>query len=264
MAKKKSGIKVDLSNVQSGSKTVPEGNYQVKLSKAEIDKSQSGNDYIKMEFTITEGDRKGSKLFHNCSLQPQALFNLKSVLEALGFEIPGKAFDLDLSDILGLTCEVEVSHELYEGKKKARITEFIDPEGGSDDDSDDEVDITEVVEGLDSKDLKKLAKELGIKAKGKSDEDLVDEISEEDEEEVQSALEELGLMPEEDEEEEGEDEEDEEDEEEAEDEEEEDDTDYSEMTLKELKAEAKERGLKVKKGMDKDEIIELLEEDDEE
>ena len=48
------------------------------------------------------------------------------------------------------------------------------------------------------------------------------------------------------------------------DEDEEDEVDYSEMSLSELKAECKDRGLKVKKGMDKDDLIELLEEDDEE
>ena len=51
----------------------------------------------------------------------------------------------------------------------------------------------------------------------------------------------------------------------AEDEEDEDeDQDYSEMSLSELKAECKDRGLKVKKGMDKEDLIEILEEDDEE
>lgn len=60
------------------------------------------------------------------------------------------------------------------------------------------------------------------------------------------------------------DEDDEEDEDEDEEEEDEEENDYESMTLKELKAEAKDRGLKVKKGMSKDDIIEMLEEDDEE
>ena len=36
------------------------------------------------------------------------------------------------------------------------------------------------------------------------------------------------------------------------------------MSLSELKAECKDRGLKVKKGMSKEDLIEMLEEDDEE
>lgn len=259
MAKKRTkGISVDLSNVESGRKTVPEGNYNVKLTKSEVQESSSGNSYISMEFTVQDGKCKGSKLFHNCSLQPQALFNLKSVLEALGFEIPGKAFDLDLSEIIGLSCEVEVSHEIYEGKKKARITEFINPDEGGDEqegDGDDE-DLTEVLEDLDESDLKKVAKKLGIKTKGKDSDDIIDEIlegAEEDDSELREILEEMGLLESE-----------EDDEEESEEEEEEEESDYSDMSLKELKAEAQERGLKIKKGMDREDIIEMLEEDDEE
>ena len=43
--------------------------------------------------------------------------------------------------------------------------------------------------------------------------------------------------------------------------EDEEETDYSEMSLSELKAECKDRGLKVKKGMSKEDLIEMLEED---
>jgi len=59
------------------------------------------------------------------------------------------------------------------------------------------------------------------------------------------------------------DEEDEEEEDEDEDEDE-DEVDYDELSLKELKAECKTRGLKVPKGSDKDDLVELLETDDEE
>ena len=66
----------------------------------------------------------------------------------------------------------------------------------------------------------------------------------------------------EDDEEEEEEEEDEE--EDEEDDEDEDEVDYDELSLKELKAECKTRGLKVPKGSDKDDLVELLETDDEE
>jgi len=59
------------------------------------------------------------------------------------------------------------------------------------------------------------------------------------------------------------DEEDEEEEDEDEDEDE-DEVDYDELSLKELKAECKTRGLKVPKRSDKDDLVELLETDDEE
>ena len=86
------------------------------------------------------------------------------------------------------------------------------------------------------KELKALAKERGISvAKKDKKDDIIAKLEEDDEEE------------------------------DDEDEEDEDDTpDYEEMSLKELKALCKERGLKVTKKDDKDSLIEKLEEDDEE
>lgn len=191
MAKRTKGkskeVKVDLTKVETRRK-IPEGNYPVKLEQAKIGESKSGNEKIEMVFKITGGTYKGSSLYHNCSLQPQALFNLKQVLEALGFEIPKKAFDLDLDEIIGLECEVEVAHELWEGKAQPRIVDFINLEESS---LDTEVDLEE----LDLEELKELAEELGVSPKKlkKLDEEGIIELIEEDydEEEIAEAYEEL-------------------------------------------------------------------------
>lgn len=255
-SRSKESIKVDLSGVESGFKAISEGVHPVVVASTQMKESSKGNPYIEIVFEITSGDSKGQKLFHNCSLQPQALFNLKSVLEALGFTIPGKAFDLDISQLVGLSCSVEVTHEVYEGKKRARIVEFISSE-----DSDEEADIEETLEDLSLEELKELALALGmkkIKVKKMDEDDLIEAILEEDDEDIEEALEEI---LDDEEEEEDEEELDEDDDEEEEDD---DEMDYEEMSLKELKAEAKERGIKVTKGMKKEDLIEALEEDDEE
>lgn len=248
-------VNVDLSGVETSRKTIPEGVYTLVVDSATQKNSQGGNPMIVFEFSVAEGKYQGSKLYENCSLQPQALFKLKSVLIALGLDIPNKAFDLDLKDLIGMTCEADVGHEVYEGKKKARILEYIDPsdsdsdEDDSEDEDDDDTDVESTLMEMDLDDLKDLAKELGISApsikKAKKVKALVELImSEADEDDI---LEALG---------DGDDEEDDEDEEDEE-------KDYSEMSLAELKAECNDRGLKVKKGMDKDDLIEMLEEDDE-
>lgn len=252
-----SSVNVDLSGVEASRKAIPEGTYEVVVNSASQKDSRDGNPMIAFEFEVAEGAHKGAKLYENCSLQPQALFKLKSVLMALGIEIPNKAFDLNLRDLVGLTCEVEVGHEVYEGKKKARILQYNDPEESTEADEEDEdsddVNLEEKLEELDLDELKELAKELDISAasikKAKKAKALIELILEEaDEDDI---LEALG-------------EEAEEEDEEDEDDEEDQDQDYSEMSLAELKAECKDRGLKVKKGMDKEDLIELLEEDDEE
>ena len=246
-----SSVNVDLSGVEASRKAIPEGTYGVVVNEATQKNSRDGNPLIAFEFEVAEGAHKGAKLYENCSLQPQALFKLKSVLLALGMNIPNKAFDLNLRDLVGLTCEVEVGHEVYEGKKRARILQYNDPEETQDeeDEYEEEETVEDKLSELYFEELKDLAKDLDISAsdikKAKKAKALIDLIMDSaDEDDI---LEALG---------EDSDEEDEEDEDE--------DQDYSEMSLSELKAECKDRGLKVKKGMDKDDLIEMLEEDDEE
>lgn len=250
-----SSVNVDLSGVETSRRAIPEGTYSLVVNQVEQKTSREGNPMIAFEFEVSEGPHKGAKLFENCSLQPQALFKLKSVLLALGMEIPNKAFDLNLKDLIGLECEVEVGHETYEGKKRARILEYINPEesGDSEGEEDEEEgeDLEDTLSEMDKDELKDLALELDIPKKkvlaAKKVKDLVALILDEaDEDDIREALGEGssdGEEPEEDED---------------------DGVDYSEMSLSELKAECKDRGLKVKKGMDKDDLIELLEEDDEE
>ena len=246
-----SSVNVDLSGVEASRKAIPEGTYGVVVNGATQKDSRDGNPMIAFEFEVTEGAHKGAKLYENCSLQPQALFKLKSVLMALGMDIPNKAFDLNPRDLVGLTCEVEVGHEVYEGKKRARILQYNDPEEtqGDDSDEDDEESVEDKLQDLDIDELKALAKDLDIAAsdikKAKRAKALIELIMDSaDEDDILEAL--------------GEDSDDEDDGEDDE------DQDYSEMSLSELKAECKDRGLKVKKGMDKDDLIEMLEEDDEE
>lgn len=246
-----SSVNVDLSGVEASRKAIPEGTYEVVVNEATQKDSRDGNPMIALEFEVTEGAHKGAKLYENCSLQPQALFKLKSVLLALGMDIPNKAFDLNLRDLVGLTCEVEVGHEVYEGKKRARILQYNDPEDTQDEDEEetDEESVEDKLAELDLDELKDLAKDLDIAAsdikKVKKVKALINLIMDSaDEDDILEAL--------------GEDSDDEDEEEDGE------DQDYSEMSPAELKAECKDRGLKVKKGMDKDDLIEMLEEDDEE
>lgn len=176
----------DLTQVETGFKEIPEGRHTVTVENAEVKKSQTGNPYISFEF---QPEGESGKIFHNSSLQPHALFNLKSVLQALGFSIPDKAFDLDLTELIGLECEVEVTHEVYEGKKRPRITEFYATDNSGDVGGDD---LESELEELDIKELEIVAKALGVKGTRKMDEDdLIDEILTFEDEEIEEAMDQL-------------------------------------------------------------------------
>lgn len=127
-APKKSTISVDFSDTES-SAVIDEGDYLVEVEEVEKKTSDnSGSDYLSLTLKVSEGPFKGKKLYHNCSLQPQALFNLRGVLEALGFEVPQGTMDLDTADMIGESCGVSVAHEQYQGKTKARPVEFFPAE----------------------------------------------------------------------------------------------------------------------------------------
>lgn len=236
----KSKVKVDLSGVESR-KVPEEGIYNVKVeSVEETESNNSGKPLLKWVFVITDGEFKGMKLFENTSLQPQALFKLKNVLEGLGVDIPNKAFDIDLSEMIGLTASVDVVNEKFEGNKKAVIAEYI--VDGDEDEEDS--DVEELIEDLEEDELRELAIELGMskkKAKKADEDDLVEYIEEQDYDEVEEAMDELF---------------------DDEDEDEDDEPDYESMSLKELKSAAKEAGIKVKKSWDKEDIIEALEDEE--
>lgn len=123
-ASKKGGIAVDFSDTET-QKLITEGDYQVEVVEVEQGTSQADQPKLDFQFHIVEDEEfNGKKLYHTCSLQPQALFNLRGLLEALGMEVPQGTMELDPADLIGLQCGVHVFHEVYEGKTKAKIAEF--------------------------------------------------------------------------------------------------------------------------------------------
>ena len=125
---KKAGIAINFSDTESQA-PLPEGDFLFEVDDVEQKTSEnSGADYLSITFKVAEGEFKGKKVWHNCSLQPQALFNLRGVLEALGFEVPRGVMELDPADMIGETCGGTVQLEVYEGKKRPRIVEFFSAE----------------------------------------------------------------------------------------------------------------------------------------
>lgn len=127
-ASKKSTIAVDFSDTETQA-ALEEGDYLLTVDDVEKKQSDnSGADYLAITFKVAEGPFEGKKVYHNCSLQPQALFNLRGVLEALGFEVPTGVMELDPADMIGETCGATIAHETYQGKTKARPVEFFTAE----------------------------------------------------------------------------------------------------------------------------------------
>ena len=145
MMKNKYLIEVDMRGVSSKG-ICPEGIHKVKVQKITQEISEkSAKPYLAWELRTSDG----YTLYHNTSLQPQALFNLKNVLLALGYEIPDAILRLDLRDLKGREAYVEVMHEVYEGKKRARIAQFLMPDEVDEEELEDEEDIGEELEEVE-------------------------------------------------------------------------------------------------------------------
>lgn len=166
---KKAVLKVDFTGVESSGK-VEEGRQVAEVVECEVKTSDSsGCDYINWKLKA-----KGGTIYHTTSLQPQALWNLRNVLEALGLEVPEDTLELDLSEYPGMELGVEVEHETHQGKKKPVLVDVFpleeldeetaeeeeEPEG--EEEAGDELTL-EDLQGMDKDELLELAEEEGVK-----------------------------------------------------------------------------------------------------
>ena len=121
-------IRIDFSGVSSegGSVLLPEG--LIKLEIAEITQEEgedSGQPYLKFKFKVAEGKYEGKAAYDNFSLQSQALWKLKKLLETLGVEVPDSAFDFDSEEIQGLIVTADIAHKDYRGRPQSYIVDYL-------------------------------------------------------------------------------------------------------------------------------------------
>lgn len=186
-------VNLNMKDVSVGG-VIPEGEYIVTVDEVSVEESQQGNQYLKWVFKVIDGPQKNSKIYHNTSLLPQSLFNLKNLLIALGVPVPDKAFQLNLDECEGCNCGVTVTHETYDGKKRSRVTDVFPLDAsdveGEDEEADEEVDLEEMsleelIEFADENDIKLTAKQK--KRKSAALAAIQEALGDEDEEEEEEA-----------------------------------------------------------------------------
>lgn len=122
---KRADVTVDFSGVESGGRSVPDGQYLTEVVSVEEKESQEGNMYLAWKWKVCDGPYKGAIIYDNTSLKPTALWRLKTLLECLGVDVSEGKMGLRLADYKGKTALVMVANEKYQGKDKPRITEFL-------------------------------------------------------------------------------------------------------------------------------------------
>ena len=197
MARKK---KLDFTNVESFAKAA-EGRHRVKIVEINEQTSQGGDDMLVFVFEVIKGESKGARVYENCVLTDKALWKLQQILQAIGIKCDGKVA-LDLDKLIGKVCEIDVFHEEYEGRTRARIGEFFkatSAKSSDDEDVDDEDDIDDEDDDEEEEEPapKKSKKSKKQPAKGKSkkqpepdpeEDDIDDEDDDEEEEEEEEEV----------------------------------------------------------------------------
>ena len=130
--KRKTDLNIDFSGVESKSFTVPDDNYLLEVVSVEEKESGEGNPYLAWKWKIVDGTHKGATIYDNTSLKSTALWRLKGLLECLGIKADGR-LSLNLAELKGKRAWTSTTTEIYQGKAKSRISEFLrtPPEGSS-------------------------------------------------------------------------------------------------------------------------------------
>ena len=159
------------------------------MVKVEEKDSQSGGEgYLNWTLRITapEGSAVGKNLKHMTSLKPQALFNLKNTLEAMGIEVKGEKLKLKLKSYEGNVIGVSTEQEVYQGRKQSRIIEVFNAEDWderqTDEDEDEEDEDEEADDDEEDEDEEDEDEGDDDSSESDDDDDEEDDEDEEDEE----------------------------------------------------------------------------------
>ena len=126
MVKADEGYEVDFSEAGDFD-IVPPGLYVVKITAAERKISSNDNPMIKWEFTITEGDFSGRKVWTNTMLMPTSLWVLKKMLRALNVgssKLSGK-FKINHNDYIGQELGITISNREEDGTIWSDVKSFV-------------------------------------------------------------------------------------------------------------------------------------------
>ena len=98
--------------------------------------ASSGVNYLNLQFRIPaeeypadypDGDPDGTVLYYNrvsTDDKPRNRYLMRRLMERIGGPL---SQEIDCNALIGLTCNVEVVHQEYEGEMRASISKLLDP-----------------------------------------------------------------------------------------------------------------------------------------
>lgn len=121
-------VTVDFKGVEGRRVVLPEGDYVFRVDQVTKEPGNAADQLVWVFAVDDDGEFKDQKVYYRTSLAPQALWNLRSLLEAMEVEVPDGPLDIDLSEMPDSIVGGQVAHEEYQGRPQARIVDFFTPE----------------------------------------------------------------------------------------------------------------------------------------
>lgn len=125
----------DMTDVQDGFALLPEGEYLVKIAEVQDGFSKGGDPMPQVKFEVVGGEYDGQWVWENITISnnPESkafniLWRVKVFLKCIGEPHEGK-IEFDTDNWIGRKLKVRLYHDTYNGKKKAKVGEFIALEG---------------------------------------------------------------------------------------------------------------------------------------
>ena len=115
-------INVNLDDVESGFEIYPDGTYSVEIQPSSKIKKSDAGAYILWIAKILDGEFVDKMISWNTSLLPQALWNLKAMLEAIEVEWDEDGFEMEDAFDHKLIVTNEIRQ--YDGKDRNNIVEY--------------------------------------------------------------------------------------------------------------------------------------------
>lgn len=127
---KGSTVKIDLRDAESGGKRrFPEGDYKVKVSKAERTTSQNGTSQIKVTFEMLEPEKfEGQTLNDYLALTRKAAWRIGNLFDAVGIKWSQKVMEFNTGKLIGKELGITLTDNTWNGKITSKVADYLDTE----------------------------------------------------------------------------------------------------------------------------------------
>lgn len=112
----------------SGSGLLPDGDYMFTVTEASLKRTKNDDEMITVTLEINWGD-DSFLIWENLVFTKKAGWKILQFMKSLGHQyLDGEKVDVEATDLIGQEGKAAVITEEYEGKKRNKIANFLEPD----------------------------------------------------------------------------------------------------------------------------------------